>query len=129
VNTVAYVHQRFALALIAYAIILGLWGGFQFLQRRAISPGFRSSYVLMIGLLAVQGLLGLGLLTSRSPREGLLHIVYGIFAILFLPGIYFYAARRPRDGDPQASRAREAAFMAASCWIVAVAFFRGWSTG
>src|SRR5207237_4436869 len=58
-NTVAFVHQRFALALILYAIILGVWGGFQFLRRRAVSAGFRSSYVLMIGLLAVPGVLGL----------------------------------------------------------------------
>jgi heme A synthase len=128
-NTVAYVHQRFALALIVYAIILGLWGGFQFLRRRAISAGFRSSYVLMIGLLAVQGLLGVVLLTSHQPREGLLHIVYGIFAIVFLPGVYFYAARRPGDRDPGAARAREAAFMAASCWVVAIAFYRGIATG
>jgi heme A synthase len=119
-NTVAFVHQRFAFALLIFAVILGLWGGFQFLRNRAISGGFRSSYLLMIGLLAVQGLLGVVSLTSFRPRE-ILHVVYGIFAIVFLPGVYFYAAR--------GSRAREAAFMAASCWIVAVAFGRGITTG
>jgi hypothetical protein len=59
----------------------------------------------------------------------MLHIVYGAFAILFLPGVYFYAARRSRDRDSGATRAREAALMAASCWIVAVAFARGIATG
>jgi heme A synthase len=117
----AFVHQRFAFALLIYALILGLWGGYQFLRRRAISGGFRSSYLLMIGLLAVQGLLGVVSLTTSPPHRGILHVVYGIFAIVFLPGVYFYAAR--------GSRAREAAFMAASCWIVAVAFGRGISTG
>lgn len=120
-NIVAFIHQRFAVALILYAILLGVWGGFQFFRSRALSSGFRSSYVLMIGLLAVQGLLGVVLLIGhRQPRE-ILHVVYGIFAIVFLPGVYFYAAR--------GSRVREAAFMAASCWIVAIAFGRGIATG
>ena len=119
-NIVAFLHQRFSVALILFAILLGVWGGFQFLTRRAVSAGFRSSYVLMIGLLAVQGLLGLVSLTTFRPRE-LLHIVYGIFAIVFLPAVYFYAARGPR--------VREAALMAASCWIVAIAFARGIATG
>jgi heme A synthase len=123
-NIVAYIHQRFALALIIYAIILGVWGGYQFLRRRAVSGGFRSSYVLMVGLLAVQGALGLVMFITgnpRAPREGILHIVYGVFAIVFLPGVYFYVAR--------GGRRREAAFLAAACWIVAVAFGRGITTG
>lgn len=117
-----YLHQRFAVALLILAVLLGIWGAFQFFRRRELSGGFRSTYVLMIGLLAVQGLLGIVLLLlNNRPREGFLHMVYGIFAIVFLPGVYFYAAR--------GSRVREAAFMAASCWIVAIAFGRGLTTG
>jgi hypothetical protein len=74
----------------------------------------------MIALTGVQGLLGLVLLTMAHPRE-LLHVVYGVFAFVFLPGIYFWAGRGPR--------AREAAFMAASCWVVAIAYGRGILTG
>jgi len=121
---VDFLHGRFAVALILYAILLGIWGGFQFFRGRAVSGGFRSSYVLMIGLLVVQGLLGAAMFITQNPKgpkEGILHVVYGIFAIVFLPGMYFYAAR--------GSRAREAAFMAASCWIVVVAFGRGIATG
>jgi hypothetical protein len=121
-SIIAFLHQRFAIALILLAVLLGLWGGLGFLRNRAVSGGFRSTYVLMIGLLAVEGLLGVVLLfLNDRPREGILHIVYGIFAAVFLPGMYFYAAR--------GSRAREAAFLAASCWIVAVAFGRGLTTG
>jgi heme A synthase len=113
-------HNRFGIALLLFAAVLGLWGTIGFLRRRAVSGGFRSSYVLMIGLTAVQGLLGLISLTSHRPHE-LLHVVYGAFAILFLPSVYFYAGR----GNPE----REAAFLAAACWIVAIAFGRGILTG
>src|SRR5262249_41276193 len=74
----------------------------------------------MIALTGVQGLMGVALIAVARPRE-IVHVVYGAFAIIFLPGVYFWAAR--------GSRAREAALMAASCWIVAIAYGRGILTG
>lgn len=118
--TLAFFHARFAIALILFAAALGLWGTASLLFRRQVSAGFRSSYVLMIALTGVQGLLGITLLTMTRPHE-LLHVVYGAFAFLFLPGIYFWAGR--------GTRAREAAFMATACWVVAIAYGRGIMTG
>ena len=120
IGLLAFLHQRFAFALILFAAALGVWGSVGFLTRRQISPGFRSSYLLMIALTAVQGAIGLILITMTHPRE-LLHIAYGAFAIVFLPGVYFWAARGPR--------AREAAILAIACWVVAIAFGRGILTG
>jgi hypothetical protein len=122
-NTLAFLHMRLALALIVFAAALGVWGTFSFMRSRQVSGGFRSSFLLMIGLTGVQGLLGLVLLTMAHPRE-LLHVVYGAFAFLFLPGVYFWAGTG-RGG----TRAREAAFMAAACWVVAIAYGRGILTG
>ena len=116
----AALHGAFARALILLAVVLGVWGTASLLLRRQVSGGFRSSYLLMIGLTAVQGLVGILLLTAARPRE-LLHVVYGAFAFLFLPGAYLYAAR--------GSRAREATFLAVACWIVAIAYGRGILTG
>ena len=120
IDTLAFLHGRLALALILFAGALGVWGSAGFLMRRQVSPGFRSSYVLMIALTGVQGLIGVALITMARPRE-IVHVVYGAFAIIFLPGVYLWAGR--------GGRAREAAFMAASCWIVAIAYGRGILTG
>ena len=79
--------------------------------------------VLLCGLTAVQGLLGLGNLLLGTHLQNTLHLVYGIFAVVFLPGLYFYSV----SGRP--SKAREAAYLAAACWIVLVAFVRGFMTG
>jgi len=120
IDTLVFLHARLALALILFAAILGVWGSVGFVIRREVSAGFRSSYVLMIALTGVQGLMGVALIAVARPRE-IVHVVYGAFAIIFLPGIYFWAAR--------GSRTREAALMAASCWIVAIAYGRGILTG
>lgn len=114
-------HIVLSRAVILFAIVLGLWGTYQLARYRQVSGGFRSSYLLMIALTGILGIVGaVLLLTGQRPHE-LLHVVYGIFAILFLPAVYFYSERR--------DDLREAAFLAAACWIVVVALARGVATG
>lgn len=119
-QAVVFLHDRLAVALIVFAVLLGSWGTVQFLRSRSVSPSFRSAYLLLLGLTAGQGAAGALALTAYRPRE-LLHVVYGVFALLFLPGVYFYAGR--------GSRVREAAFLASACWIVVIAYGRGIATG
>ena len=121
-STLAFLHRYGATVLLIYAVLLGLWGTYQYFRIQKLSGGFRSSYLIMAGLTPLQGLLGLGaLIGGGSPREGLLHMVYGIFAVIFLPGAYLYA----RGGTDR----REALILAGAAWIVAIAYFRGISTG
>lgn len=120
---ILFLHARLAVAEILFAIVLGIWGSYQFFRHKAVSAGFRSSYLLLCGLTAVQGLVGILNLLLGTKLHNPLHLVYGVFAVLFLPGLYFYSA------SGRSSKAREAAFLAASCWIVLVAFGRGWITG
>ena len=122
IQALVFLHQRLGIALIITALLLALWGSLLYFRRRALSGGFRSLFLLMIGLTAAQGLSGVGtFLAGRAPARGILHIVYGIFAIVFLPGVFTYASR----GD----RTREAAFLTAACWVVLVAYGRGFATG
>ena len=120
---VQFLHVRLALASILFALLLALWASYQYIRRRAVSPGFRSAYLLLCGLAAIQGLLGLGNLLLGTRLNNPLHIVYGIFAVVFLPGLYFYSA------SGRSSPPREAVLLAAACWVVLVAFGRGWITG
>jgi heme A synthase len=122
-DLVLFIHARFALAEVLFALLLAVWGSYQYFRHKAVSGGFRSGYLLLCGLTVVQGLLGLGNLLLGTHLHNALHIVYGIFAVLFLPGLYFYSV----SGRP--SKAREAAYLTAACWIVLIAFGRGFQTG
>jgi len=117
----AFLHVRLAFALVLLSVTLGIWGSYQYLRHRAVSAGFRSTYLMLAGLTAVQGLMGAITFGLGLHPRNLLHIVYGIFAVVFLPGIYFYSSRGGKD--------REAVFLAAACWIVVVAYIRGYTTG
>ena len=118
----AFAHGYGARVLLIFAVVIGLWGAFYYFTNTKVSGGFRSSYLLMAGVTVVQGLLGLAaLIGGGSPGRGLLHMVYGAFAVLFLPGAYLYS----RGGSDR----REALVLAGAAWIVSIAFFRGISTG
>src|SRR5439155_799962 len=59
-DALLFVHQVGARALVAFAVVLGIWGAYLYFRRDAVSGGFRSSFLIMAGLTAVQGLAGLG---------------------------------------------------------------------
>jgi heme A synthase len=122
-ETLNVFHGFGARLLVAFAVLLGLWGAYSYFRNQRISGGFRSSFLIMAGLTALQGLFGIGtLLAGGSPRQGLLHVVYGAFAMLFLPGAYRYA----QIGNDQR---REALVLAGASWIVSIAYLRGMFTG
>ena len=127
-NALTFLHQRLGVAMIAFALILAVWGTAGYLRTKSISPAFRSSFLLLIALTAVQGLVGAIALTQNGRPKEILHVVYGIFAVLFLPGLYLYAGRGTQTEDPK-NRAREAAFLAIACWVVLIAYGRGFMTG
>ena len=121
-DTLVFLHGYGARVLIVFAIFLGLWGAYNYFRSQAVTGGFRSTYLIMAAITPLQGLLGVSaLFVGGNPREGILHMVYGAFATLFLPGAYLYA----RGPD----RRREALVLAGASWIVAIAFFRGTATG
>jgi len=121
VGILTFLHARLAIALLALAFVLAVWGSYGYLRQRAISGGFRSTYLLLAALTAFQGLAGLAAMAFGERPHYLLHLVYGVFATVFLPGVYAYTSRGARD--------REAVLLAAACWIVLVAYGRGYMTG
>jgi heme A synthase len=121
-DTLFFLHGFGARVLIVFAIVLGVWGAYHYFRSRQVSGGFRSTYLIMAALIPIQGVLGvIALLVGGQPTEGILHMVYGAFATLFVPGAYVYA----RGADKR----REALVLAGASWIVAIAFFRGIATG
>ena len=120
-SPLAFLHTLGARVLILFAVALAIWGTYQYFRKAAVSAGFRSSYLIMAGVTAVQGLLGLAALAAGGRPTTLLHFVYGAFAVLFLPSAYFWAHR----GNPP----REAVILAGASWVVSIAFFRAFATG
>jgi heme A synthase len=121
-DSLVFLHGFGARVLIVFAVVLGIWGAYHYFRSRQLSGAFRSTYLIMAALVPIQGLLGVtALFVGGQLDRGILHIVYGVFATLFIPGAYVYA----RGTDKR----REALVLAGASWIVAIAFLRGIATG
>jgi heme A synthase len=118
---IAFVHDWLARVVIIYAVVLALWGTYLYFRRDSVTGGFRSSFLVLAGVTVLQSLAGAASFVAGNRPFETLHLVYGAFAILFLPGSYLYA----HGGSAR----REAVVLAGACWIVSIAFFRGFATG
>jgi len=116
----ASLHARFGWALLFFAALLGVLGIIDLLRRRQVGGGFRSGFLLLWGLTMAQGLLG-AIIFVGGHRPNLLHLVYGAFAVLFLPGVYVYAGGRRAY--------TEGTILTIAAWVVAIAYGRGIMTG
>jgi hypothetical protein len=120
IGSLASLHGLAARALLIYSLVLGVWGTYVYFRNHGVSGGYRASFLVMAGFSVIQGLIGLGAFALGGRPTELLHVVYGIFAVIFLPGAYLFA-----HGG---SRRREAVVLAGAAWIVSIAFFRGIAT-
>ncbi len=46
-DALLFVHQVGARALVAFAVVLGVWGAYLYFRRESLTGGFRSSFLIM----------------------------------------------------------------------------------
>src|SRR5256885_4277050 len=85
-DALLFVHQVGARALVAFAVVLGIWGAYLYFRRAALAGGLSSSFLIMARLPAGQGPARPGMFLSRHPPTPPPHVRYPVFAVLCLPG-------------------------------------------
>ena len=83
-------HQTVARALVLYYGVLGVWGLFLAARKSGLSPGYRGSLVIGVGLGVVQALIGMFLVLGGLRPADNLHFLYGASVILTLPLVMSY---------------------------------------
>ena len=95
-GALAVIHEGLSNASWMFFLIIGVWGTVRAFRGEALDGSFLGSMVIGELIFVAQGVLG-GLLWL-SIGSGVLvrpeiHLLYGVFAILFLPFIYFAVLR------------------------------------
>ncbi len=116
-----FIHLRLGIALIAVYLICSLWAAWQYLRYKAISGGFRATFLMAGGLLVVQALVGLGLLLEGQRPGEFLHFIYGGVALVAAFGGFTYSG--------SLSRSREALLLAGCSWLLLGLTIRALMTG
>lgn len=83
-------HQVLSNTTWLFFLIVGLWGMYRAIRGFSVDGSYLGAMAVGEILFIVQGILGLILLIGAgSPGRGV-HILYGIFAIVALPGLFAY---------------------------------------
>jgi hypothetical protein len=84
-------HHLLANSIWLFFLMLGLWGLVRAFRRQAVDGSYFGALVIGEGIFLLQGLLGAILYFSGArPARDWQHILYGIFALVFLPGLFTY---------------------------------------
>lgn len=92
-------HHNFAQVVIAYNVILALWGVGLWALRRNPAGGFLGALVLDEGVVILQGIFGIILYAQGHRPTDNLHLLYGVVSLLVLPFAYSYSARGTERRD------------------------------
>src|SRR5262245_52010954 len=89
------IHARLLFTILLFFGALTIWGFVNFLRGQAISGGYRGALAIGELLMIAQSLIGVALLIGgRQPSRPSIHILYGIVAIVTLPGTFAYTRGR-----------------------------------
>src|ERR671924_836045 len=94
-NTLLLLHARLLITILLFFGALTLWGFFNYLRGEAISGGYSGALVIGELLMLAEFILGVILLVAgRHPYREAIHILYGVVAIIVLPGAFAYTRGR-----------------------------------
>ena len=95
--TLTLLHARLLVTILLFFGALSIWGFFNYLRNSGVSGSYKGALAIGELLMLAEFLLGVALYLSgdRPYRPGI-HILYGLVAIIGIPGTFAYT--RGRDG-------------------------------
>lgn len=94
-STIAFIHDRLSITVLLFLVALGLWGLWGYLRGGGVSGSLWGALVIGEVLIVVEGLLGAGLfLAGARPARTAIHILYGVFLAVALPGAFSFTRGR-----------------------------------
>lgn len=99
-RSVVLVHSRFAVSVILYMFIVGVWGIGSYFKKTEVSGSYRGALFIGELMLVVQGILGVTLVISGYRPKEPLHFVYGGLSVFILPLLMNFVRVRPKHQGP-----------------------------
>jgi hypothetical protein len=91
----SFIHERLSVTMLLFMLALGVWGLWEFLRGTGVSGSYWGALAIGQGVIMLQALIGVLLLFGAGrPLEGWLHYLYGIVAVITLPGMYTFTGGR-----------------------------------
>ncbi len=92
--TITEVHAALANTALYYFIALAVWGTYRFVRKQGVDSAFWGALVIAEILLSIQFLLGGYMWLSGLRPARTVHLLYGLFSLMPLPGMFIYTKGR-----------------------------------
>jgi len=85
-------HKGLANTTTLFFLIIGVWGVYRAIRGQGVDGSYWGAMVIGGLLFVIQGVLGGGMwfFAGTRPGQPWMHVLYGVFAIVFLPFIFAY---------------------------------------
>lgn len=88
------VHERVATMALLYFLFVSLWGFYRFFRKQGVDSSYWGALAIAEVLVVLQALLGVYLWIEGFRPERSIHILYGVFIPVMIPGAYLYTQGR-----------------------------------
>lgn len=96
-TTITLLHARLVTTILLFFGALAIWGFANYIRGEGVTGGYRGALAIGELLMIAELLLGVILFVGGArPFRPSIHILYGIVAVITLPGTFAYT--RGRDG-------------------------------
>lgn len=84
-------HGVIANSAVLFFLLLGLWGLFRAIRKQGVDGSYMGALVIGELIFVAQAAMGVILaLGGNAPGRGIVHYIYGAFALVALPGLFAY---------------------------------------
>ena len=85
------IHARLLFTILLFFGALALWGFVNYLRRQSVSGSYLGALAIGELLMLAQALIGVALwIAGREAYRQAIHVLYGIVAVIMLPGTFAY---------------------------------------
>ncbi|HST06376.1 MAG TPA: hypothetical protein VLQ48_16815 [Chloroflexia bacterium] len=83
-------HRVMSDMIAIYALLVGIWGLFNFLRKQAPDGSYNGALAIGVALFVLEGAAGIGLvLSGLQPAQGI-HFLYGVCIMITIPAIFAF---------------------------------------
>ena len=82
------IHGVLSNTAVLFFLLLGIWGVYRAIRRYSVDGSYLGALVIGELIFVLQAVLGIILaIGGSSPGRGVIHYIYGAFALVALPGL------------------------------------------
>jgi len=94
-DAITFIHNRLSVTMLLFMAALGIWGLWNAVRGVGMSPSYWGGLAIGEGLIAAQFVIGMLLyVLGGAPARGLLHVLYGVAALISLPAAFAFTRGR-----------------------------------